>query len=145
MSASSGGRFGRLVSRWARPAAGAVRPGTTSGPGRNGSRRLRALLAPAVDNWPARVYLAAVAVALGFFLVAVYALPDPGFAGIWPIMATAPLSFLVLIAVPGTDTGPEWLSPLLFAGGTVLAGLVNATVLGRLAHRLRSPQVRPVA
>lgn len=131
----------RLAARFGRFVPGAARAGVRDGV----PHRLRALLAPAVDNWPARVYLAVVAVALGFFLIAVYALPDPGFAGIWPIMATAPLSFLVLIAVPGTETGPEWLSPLLFAGGTVLAGLVNATLLGRLAHRLRSPQVRPVA
>lgn len=128
-----GARFGRLIP-------GAARAGAGEGV----AHRLRALLAPAVDNWPARVYLAVVAAALGFFLVAVYALPDPGFAGIWPIMATAPLSFLALLAVPGTDAGPEWLSPLLFAVGTVLAGLVNAALLGRLTHRLRSPQIRPV-
>ncbi|MFC8434970.1 SCO4225 family membrane protein [Streptomyces sp. NPDC057253] len=141
----TGGAMGRAVSRWARPAAGAVRRGTPSAPRRNVSQRLRALLAPAVDNWPARGYLAVVAAALGFFLVAAYALPDPGFAGIWPIMATAPMSFLVLASVPGADAVPEWLSPLLFTAGTVVAGLVNAVLLGRLAHRLRSPQVRPVA
>lgn len=55
------------------------------------------MLAPAVDSWLARGYLAVVAVALGFFLCAEFLLPDPGFAGIWPLMATAPLSLLALM------------------------------------------------
>ena len=50
-------------------------------------RRARALLTPAVDHWLARGYLAVVAASLGFFLYA----PDSGLAGIWPVMATAPL------------------------------------------------------
>ncbi|MFC7510317.1 SCO4225 family membrane protein [Streptomyces thermocarboxydus] len=35
-----------------------------------------------------------VAAALGTFLYAVLLSPDPGFAGIWPLLAAAPLSFL---------------------------------------------------
>ncbi|MFE3853363.1 SCO4225 family membrane protein [Streptomyces griseorubiginosus] len=121
-----------------------------SGSARAGARdgvahRVRNLLAPAVDNWPARGYLAVVAVALGFFLGAEYVLADPGFAGIWPLMTTAPLSFLAIALTPAADTGPEWLSPLLFAAGSALSGLVNAVLLGRLTRRLRSPQIRPVA
>ncbi|MGW4285843.1 SCO4225 family membrane protein [Streptomyces sp. NPDC004673] len=97
-------------------------------------RRARALLAPAVDNWLARGYLAVVAAAIGFFLYAVYLSPDPGFAGIWPLMATAPLSILTV-----TLSGPldGWLSPLVFTAGTALAGLCNAVLLGRLARAVR--------
>ncbi|PWI18692.1 hypothetical protein DI272_34545 [Streptomyces sp. Act143] len=102
------------------------------------ARRTRgSLLAPAWDNWLSRIYLAVVAVAVGFFLVAAYALPDPGFAGIWPIMATAPLSFVALMAaIPAGFVGADWLNPLIFAVGCSLAGLVNAVLLGRFAHRL---------
>lgn len=99
----------------------------------------RALLAPAVDNWLARGYLTVVAVALGTFLYAVLLSPDPGFAGIWPIMAAAPLSFLALLATaPVEYSSPAWLSPLVFSAGVVLSGLVNAVLIGLLAHRLRA-------
>lgn len=42
------------------------------------ARPRRALLAAAVDNWPARIYVAVVAAALGTFLYAVLLSPDPG-------------------------------------------------------------------
>ncbi|OQR65467.1 hypothetical protein B6E66_03825 [Streptomyces maremycinicus] len=103
--------------------------------------RVRALLASAVDNWLARGYLLVVAAAVGFFLVASYVLPDPGFAGIWPLMATAPVSMLaVLLSAPAEYSSLTWLSPLVFAAGTSLAGLFNAVLLGRLAHRMREPR-----
>jgi hypothetical protein len=109
-------------------------------------RRARALLAPAVDNWLARGYLAVVTVSLGFFLIAAFVLPDPGFAGIWPLMATAPLSIVAfLVASPAEWAfSVTWLSPLIFSAGSALSGLFNAVLLGRLAHRLRAPrETRP--
>ncbi|MEU9855275.1 hypothetical protein [Streptomyces sp. NPDC047974] len=106
---------------------------------------VRALLAPAVDNWPARVYLAVVAVALGFFLCAAYVLPDPGFAGIYPLMATAPLGFVALAVSSPVEflSSAAWLSPLVFSLGVALAGLVNAVLLGLLTRRLRPREPRP--
>jgi len=108
---------------------------------------IRTLLAPAVDNWLARGYLAVVAAAVGFFLYAAYVLPDPGFAGIWPFMATAPGSILAvlvsLVVSPEWNPARAWLSPLAFSAGAVLSGLVNAVLLGRLAHRLGTPEPRP--
>ncbi|MGD9484124.1 hypothetical protein WDH52_12835 [Streptomyces sp. TRM70308] len=109
-------------------------------------RRVRAQLAPAVDNRLARGYLAVVAASLGFFLSVVYLSPDPGFAGIWPLMATAPLSVVAfLLASP--DLGPSlaWLNPLLFTAGTALSGLINAVLIGRLAHKLRPREAGPAA
>ncbi|MDV9175510.1 hypothetical protein R6V09_36040 [Streptomyces sp. W16] len=108
------------------------------------SARLRALLAPAVDNWPARVYLAAVTASVVFFLCAAYVLPDPGFAGVWPLITTAPLSFVPLaVSIPAELPDLSWLSPPLFAAGCALCGLVNAVLLGRLAHRLRVREAHP--
>jgi hypothetical protein len=111
--------------------------------------RIRALLAPAVDNWFARGYLVVVAASLGFFLYAVYLSPDPGFAGIWPLMTTALLSMLVtlpLMAVsPEGDSSLAWLSPLIFSAGAALSGLFNAVVLGLLARRLTAGEPRPAA
>ncbi|MEW2319109.1 SCO4225 family membrane protein [Streptomyces bauhiniae] len=98
-------------------------------------QRVRGLLAPAVDNWLSRGYLAVVAAAIGFFLYAVCLSPDPGFAGIWPLMATAPLS-IVAITVSG-PLGDGSLSLVVFTVGTALAGLGNAVLLGRLARALR--------
>jgi hypothetical protein len=111
-------------------------------------RRLRALLAPATDNWLARGYLAVVAASLGFFLWAVYLSPDPGFAGIWPTLATAPLSMVVsvpLMMALTWNSSLDWLSPLLFSAGTVLCGLANATLLGLLARRLTTREPHPAA
>ncbi|MET8215695.1 hypothetical protein OH738_29035 [Streptomyces hirsutus] len=111
------------------------------------SHRTRALLAPAVDNWLARGYLAVVAVSLGFFLVAAHLLPDPGFAGIWPIMTTAPLSIVALLVASPAEWASSlaWLSPLLFSAGAALSGLFNAVLLGRLARTLRAREARPAA
>jgi hypothetical protein len=108
-------------------------------------QRMRTLLAPAVDNWLARGYLAVVAASLGFFLCAAYVLPDPGFAGIWPLMATAPLSVVAFLVASPAEwySSLAWLNPLLFSAGSALAGLFNAVLLGRLAHRLRTGQARP--
>ncbi|MEV6509754.1 hypothetical protein AB0M61_27005 [Streptomyces sp. NPDC051642] len=97
--------------------------------------RLRTLLAPAVDNWPARAYLAVVAASLAFFLCADYILADPTFAALWPLMATAPAGFLAFL-LPTS-------SPLVFAAATALCGLANAVLLGHLAHRLRAPEAHP--
>ncbi len=120
-----------------------------AGSGRLQLRGIRALLAPAVDNWPARAYLAVVAAALGSFLYAVYVSSDPGFAGIWPLMATAPLSFFVILlseaVSPGWDSSLDWLSTWVFFVGTALSGLFNAVLLGLLARRLRAPAPRPAA
>ncbi|MFB9349003.1 SCO4225 family membrane protein [Streptomyces heliomycini] len=101
----------------------------------------RTLLAAAVDNWPARGYVAVVAAALGFFLYAVLLSPDPGFAAIWPLLAAAPLSFLaVAVPVPAEYSSLPWLDSLVFFVGVVLAGLVNAVLVGLLTRRLK---VRP--
>ncbi|MEV5011425.1 hypothetical protein [Streptomyces sp. NPDC055692] len=106
-------------------------------------QRIRVLLAPAVDNWLARGYLAVVAAALGFFLYAVYLSPDPGFAGIWPLMATAPLSILASLAAALAEySSLSWLSPLIFSACVTLSGLVNAVLLGLLARRLRAREAR---
>ncbi|MGN9759883.1 SCO4225 family membrane protein [Streptomyces sp. SD31] len=131
--------LGALVTRSAAAAtdgAGAARPRTG---------RVRDLLAPAVDNWLARAYLAVVAASLVFFLWAAYLSPDPGFAGIWPLMAAAPFSILALVVTAPLEWASSlaWLSPLLFCAGAALAGLFNAVLLGRFAHRLRGRQARP--
>ncbi|WP_314221569.1 SCO4225 family membrane protein [Streptomyces zaehneri] len=119
-------------------------PGVPDPAERPRPRGARALLAPAVDNWLARGYLVVVAAALGFFLFAAYVLPDPGFAGIWPLMATAPVSLLAVpLSAPAEYSSLTWLSPLVFAVVTALAGLFNAVLLGRLAHRLRVREARP--
>ncbi|MCP9991619.1 hypothetical protein LUX09_15715 [Streptomyces albogriseolus] len=96
----------------------------------------RTLLAAAVDNWPARAYVAVVAAALGTFLYAVLLSPDPGFAGIWPLIAAAPLSFLAAAVSAPAEYSLPWLGTLVFTVGVALAGLVNAVLIGRLARRV---------
>ncbi|MET8896657.1 SCO4225 family membrane protein [Streptomyces albogriseolus] len=104
------------------------------------ARLRRTLLAAAVDNWPARAYVAVVAAALGTFLYAVLLSPDPGFAGIWPLIAAAPLSFLAAaVSAPAEHHSLPWLGTLVFSAGVVLAGLVNAVLIGRLARRIGGP------
>ncbi|MFF9193621.1 SCO4225 family membrane protein [Streptomyces sp. NPDC014779] len=110
-------------------------------------RGLRTLLAPAVDNWLSRGYLAVVAVALGFSLCAEFLTADPGFAGIWPLMATAPFSLVATaVATPvAYYSSIAWLSPLVFSLGVVLSGLVNAVLLGLLVRGLRTRERRAAA
>ncbi|MEV8089027.1 SCO4225 family membrane protein [Streptomyces nigra] len=109
----------------------AAAPVRSNAPARN-------LLAPAFDNWLARAYCAVVAVALGFFLYAVLLSPDPGFAGIWPLITAAPFSFLAVpLSLPAEYSGIPGLDTLVFTVAVGLAGLVNAVLIGRLAHRLR--------
>lgn len=99
-----------------------------------------------MDNWPARGYLALVTASLGFFLYAVYISQDPGFAGIWPLMSTAPLSVLAfLVPTPGWDSSLDWLTPLIFSVGCALAGLVNAALLGLLARKLSAGAPHPAS
>ncbi|MFF0811200.1 SCO4225 family membrane protein [Streptomyces albogriseolus] len=100
------------------------------------ARPRRTLLAAAVDNWPARVYVAVVAAALGTFLYAVLLSPDPGFAGIWPLIAAAPLSFLAAAVSAPAEYSLPWLGTLVFTVGVALAGLVNAVLIGRLTRRI---------
>ncbi|MEU0681150.1 SCO4225 family membrane protein [Streptomyces albogriseolus] len=100
------------------------------------ARPRRTLLAAAVDNWPARAYVAVVAAALGTFLYAVLLSPDPGFAGIWPLIAAAPLSFLAVAVSAPAEYSLPWLGTLVFTVGVALAGLVNAVLIGRLARRV---------
>ncbi|WAZ23043.1 hypothetical protein STRCI_004358 [Streptomyces cinnabarinus] len=107
-------------------------------------RSLRALLAPATDNWLSRGYLAAVTASIGFFLYAVHLSPDPGFAAIWPMITTAPFGMAALLLAAPLP-GAEWLSSVVFTVGAAAAGLVNATLLGLLVRRLGTPQPRPAA
>ncbi|MGJ3559344.1 SCO4225 family membrane protein [Streptomyces sp. INA 01156] len=88
-----------------------------------------------------------VAASLGFFLVAAYLLPDPGFAGIWPTMATAPLGVVALLVASPVEwtSSLAWLNPLVFSAGAALSGLFNAVLLGRLAHTLRARETPPPA
>ncbi|MFJ5832485.1 SCO4225 family membrane protein [Streptomyces sp. NPDC093089] len=119
----------------------------TTAPTATRPQRVRSLLAPAVDNWLARGYLAVVAVALGYFLCAALVLPDPGFAGIWPLMATAPFSLLAMALSTPVEyySSIPWLSPLVFSLGVTLSGLANAVLLGRLSRTLRTRAPHPTA
>ncbi|MCL8013056.1 SCO4225 family membrane protein [Streptomyces sp. AS02] len=96
-------------------------------------------MAPAVDNRLARGCLAVVRASLGCFLWAVYLSPDPGFAGIWPLMATAPLSMAGQQPPdgggPAWDSSLDWLNLVLFAAGTTLCGLAKR----RTARPARPP------
>ncbi|WP_410100012.1 SCO4225 family membrane protein [Streptomyces sp. PAL114] len=112
-------------------------------PDRTPSTRVRrALLAAAVDNWPARVHVAVLAAALGFFLLAVLLSPDPGFAGTRPLLAAAPLSSLAVAVSAPAESSLPWPGTLVFSAGVVLAGLVNAVLIGRLARRIGSTPAR---
>ncbi|BDH05794.1 SCO4225 family membrane protein [Streptomyces seoulensis] len=105
--------------------------------------RLRTLLAPAVDNWLARGYLAVVAVALTYFLGVTFSGPDSGYAAVYPVVTTAPLSILVFVVAIPTEFYPAaWVHPLVLSTGTILAGQFNAVRIGRYAHSQRAREQR---
>ncbi|PAZ13864.1 hypothetical protein CLM62_20430 [Streptomyces sp. SA15] len=97
------------------------------------SRRSRALLALATDNWLSRCYLAAVVLASGFALYddLFVTHADASLAGVWPLFLTAPLSLLFVALPESLSTGA------LFYAEIALAALVNAVALGALARTIR--------
>ncbi|MDN3028877.1 hypothetical protein [Streptomyces sp. S.PB5] len=100
--------------------------------------RLRRLLALATDNWPARGYLTVFAASLPV----AFLLPDSAYA-MAPVLLTEPLSLagIVLPVGPGTvegNGGPaETAALVLSAAWLLVCALVNAAVVGALAHHVR--------
>jgi hypothetical protein len=93
----------------------------------------------AVDNWPSRVYLLGVLALTGWALSTVVTDPGPSFAGIWPVLATMPVSLLgpaagSVLALVGA--GPAVVRGALIAGVT-LGALANAMAIGVLARWTR--------
>ncbi|GIF51789.1 hypothetical protein DFJ67_1660 [Asanoa ferruginea] len=83
----------------------------------------RAWLRFPIDNWPSRIYLLLVAAAVAFAAVdSALTSPDASFSAIYMLILTAPISLLAAI-------------PLV---GVAIGALVNATVIGALAHLARA-------
>lgn len=103
-------------------------------------------LSAATDNWLSRGYLA-VCAALLLWTVgdALFSNDEgPSFAGVWPIFATLPTSFLVVLLagaigflLPSGATLP--ISVILLAA----AAVINAALLGMLLRWLRSRRSQP--
>lgn len=97
----------------------------------------RRLLALATDNWLSRGYLAVLTTSIALAVAA----PESDAVGMAPMLLTAPLSFFG-IAVPfgpGTEGGGvvQVLALAATFGWVGVCALVNAAVLGALAHEVR--------
>ena len=94
-------------------------------------RSTKRILTAATDNWFSRGYLALCAALLVW--VAADSLfvehADASFAGVWPLLATAPTSLLAMAVGPS--------SPPAFFVLVALAAYVNATLLGLLVRSVR--------
>ncbi|MEU4681842.1 SCO4225 family membrane protein [Streptomyces xinghaiensis] len=97
------------------------------------SRRLRAALAPAVDNWLCRCYLAAVAVTAGAALYEdlFVSQADASMAYVAPMLLTAPLNMLFMVALGWIPTDAP------FYLGVAVGAVVNAALLGAAVRTLR--------
>lgn len=96
-----------------------------TGPARSLPRRLRHVL----GDIAALVYLGLCAALLTWaFAVSAGETEDASFAGVIPLLATAPVSF-VLTVLPD--------SPVMFVLAVVVGALVNATVIGWCSRALR--------
>ncbi|MEV4533225.1 hypothetical protein AB0J82_05270 [Asanoa sp. NPDC049518] len=72
-----------------------------------------------IDNWPSRIYLLLVAIAVAVYLIdRSVTRPDASFAAIYMLILTAPVSLLATVPFIGVAVGT----------------LVNATIIGALAH-----------
>ncbi|MFD5030325.1 SCO4225 family membrane protein [Streptomyces sp. NPDC058220] len=94
----------------------------------NGNSTVRRVVDAVVGNWASRVYLA-VAAALIIWVgidTAFVAHDDASFAGIFPLLFTAPTSLLVLFL----DVEGMAVLPFL-----AVAALVNAAVIGLTVHK----------
>ncbi|MBQ0985438.1 hypothetical protein KBZ10_13115 [Streptomyces sp. F63] len=110
------------------------------------SRRLRAVLAPAVDNWVSRCYLAAVAVTAGFALYEdlFVSQADASMAYVAPMLLTAPLNMLFMVALGWIPTdAPFYLG--IAVGAAVNAALLGAAVRALRGHRTSSLRPAPGA
>ncbi|MEV0713486.1 hypothetical protein [Asanoa sp. NPDC050611] len=76
-----------------------------------------------IDNWPSRIYLLLVVAAVAYFAIdSAVTRPDASFASIWMLILTAPISLLATLKLVGV----------------VVGALVNATIIGALAHLARA-------
>ncbi|WP_329036647.1 hypothetical protein OIE71_26610 [Streptomyces sp. NBC_01725] len=101
---------------------------TDTGP----SHRAVTTLRHALSNVFARVYLVAIVLLSGWaVVVSVGDNPDASFAGVVPVIATLPVSLLLIVL-------PDHWSMILLP--IALGALVNATVIGWCAHALTRPR-----
>jgi hypothetical protein len=82
----------------------------------------RAWLRFPIDNWPSRIYLLLVAAAVVYYVIGTATSPDASFAAIYMLILTAPISLLATLKFVGVIVG----------------ALVNATIIGALAHLARA-------
>lgn len=99
------------------------------------ARRIRDVLALAVNNWPAREYLFGVAMTGGYALYEdIFLSPaDASMSYVAAMVLTAPTNLLFIPAfgwLPTDTDAPFYL-------GIALGALVNAVVLGALVHAIR--------
>ena len=102
----------------------------------------RTLLRLTVTNPASAIYLSLVGASLLFTAGVVLFSPDPGFAGVWPVFATAPTSLLavgLIGATAGLDA-PIW----LLTTGIIVSALLQSLALGALTQSLRG-RLRPSA
>jgi hypothetical protein len=80
-------------------------------------------------NWPARIYLAAVAAATGYLVWALATAEGPGgsFAGISLLLLTSPFSWALAFLMTGD--GPSWTNAAVYFGGTAICALVNTALI----------------
>ncbi|WP_128379666.1 SCO4225 family membrane protein [Streptomyces cavernae] len=107
------------------------------------SSRSRAVLALAVNNWLSRGYLAAVVLTAGYALYEdlFVAQTDASMAYVVPLLLTAPLNMLFMVALGWIPTDAP------FYLGIAVGALVNAGILGAVVsavHKRRASSVRPV-
>ncbi|OEU85601.1 hypothetical protein DB35_13685 [Streptomyces abyssalis] len=104
-------------------------------------RNWKRILSAATDNWLSRGYLAVCAVLLIWTAAgAVLAnAEDASFTGVWPVFATLPTSFLVVLLAGGIGfLLPSAVTVPLFLILLAVAALINATVLGMLLRWQRN-------
>lgn len=103
-------------------------------------RRIRTVLALAVDNWASRAYLAVIAAATGWVLydAAFVEHQDASLAGVVPWLLTAPLSLLyTLLPGDGFAATEGWAAYAVYVAGIAVAATVNAVLIGLAVRRTR--------
>lgn len=97
------------------------------------SRRSRAVLALAANNWLSRCYLAAVVLTAGFALWEDLFMShaDASMVYVVPMVLTAPLNMLFTVALSWIPTDVP------FYLGIALGALVNSVILGAVVRAVR--------
>ncbi|MFE4583558.1 SCO4225 family membrane protein [Streptomyces chartreusis] len=108
-------------------------------------KRVESLRSLIIGSWPSRIYWAVVAAAVALWLVAsnTHDQPDASLAGVYPLVATSPVSIGLLFATELLTGDAGWGgAPAAGVVAMAVGAVVNAWLIGLSTRSVGSGQGR---